>query len=180
MSRLQADMIVARSPRIQARHDRLQRVPATCAAELMPSATIAVEVVFTSVVGMPKIKKGSGYRIPSQIENKSGKLNRRAGHPWFTKIGLGRRIRSKEWPGCFFRGELQRFAGGRRGFEDHLIIILPTNRSSLQKESRGSRRSRQGAEKPSPGKGLWIRPSHQSIWSQGKQIARRGRKGEFQ
>src|SRR6516165_10954960 len=100
-------MIVTRSPRIQAGHDRFQRMPALGVGELMPSATITSEVVFTSVVGMPKIEKGCGYRIPLRIENKSGELDRNAAHSGFTKIVLGRRIRSEEWPGCFFRGELQ-------------------------------------------------------------------------
>jgi len=170
--RLQADMIVTRSPRIQAGHDCFQRIPAAGVGELMSSATITSEVVFTSVVGMPKIKKGSGYRIPLRIENKSSELDRNAAHSGFTKIGFGRRIRSEEWPGCFLRGELQRLADGRRGCEDQLTL-LPADRSCPQKESQGSSRGRQGVEKVSPRKGPSIGASHEATFSQGKEFARR-------
>src|ERR1700751_3478884 len=139
-------MIVTRSPRIQAGHDCFQRIPAAGLGELMSSATITSEVVFASVVSMPKIKKGFGYWIPRRIENTSSELDWNAVHSGFTKIGFGGRIRPEEWPGCFFGGELQRLAGGRRGCEDQLTL-LPADRSCLQEERQGRGRGRQGAGK---------------------------------
>ena len=72
MSSLQPDMIVTRPARIQTRHDGFQHIFAPGTGELMPSATIAFEIVFAFVIGMPKIEKRSGNGMPFLIQYKSG------------------------------------------------------------------------------------------------------------
>src|SRR6266481_18807 len=139
MSSLQPDVIVTRPPRIQTWYDRFQHIFASRIGELMPSATITFEIVFASVIGVPKIEKHSGHRIPFSIQNKSSKSDWSAAYAGFTKVIFCWRIRSEEGSGRFFRCRHEWFAGGRRWFEDQRLAILPRHRSGSLKKCYGSR-----------------------------------------
>ena len=88
--RLEPDMIVPGSARIQTRHNRLQRIPPTGISELMSSTAKPVKIVPPVGVGMPEIEQCAWYRLSIPIQHQSTHAHRHTGNARFTEVGLGR------------------------------------------------------------------------------------------
>jgi len=71
MCRLQADMVMPGSPRVQTRHDRFQGVAAIGIGELMSPAAKRFQIILAVRIRMPEIEKSSADRPALTIENKT-------------------------------------------------------------------------------------------------------------